>query len=56
MEIVTPDGKSQYEKPIARLKVPLGDIRPLLGEFCAHCLQRSTGVYKELAEEADDGV
>lgn len=54
MEIVTPDGKTQFEKPIARLKVPLNDIRPLLGEFCSHCLQRSTGVYHELAQEAID--
>ena len=51
LQLVTPDGKAHFEKPVARVKVNLEDIRPILGEFVAHCLQRSVEVYEALKEE-----
>lgn len=51
LQLATPDGKMHFEKPVARVKVNLEDIRPILGEFVAHCLQRSIDVFEALKEE-----
>ena len=51
LQLITPDGKRHFEKPVARLKVNLEDIRPILGEFVSHCLERSVEVYNTLKEE-----
>ena len=51
MEIGTPDGQVHFEKPVARLKVNLDDIRPILGELVSHCLMRSKEVYEATKEE-----
>ena len=54
MQIGTPDGKMHLEKPVARLKVPLEDIRPLLGDFCSHCLERTSKKFYELTVEVNE--